>query len=116
MRRKKCSRDSSRPTLYNFMIIALASQFHIFLLCLSVKALVSVFKQEKALVGATYVIVQTDGSFAALILILGPMHNCRRVYIHICSAEDNVFVPVPSSRRSITSPPSSKLYPRKETV
>ena len=99
------------------MIIALASQFHIFLLCLSVKALVSVFKQEKALVGATYVIVQTDGSFAALIQILGPMHNCRRVSaIHICSTEDNVFVPIPSSRKRITSPPSSKLYQRKETV
>ena len=52
------------------MIIVLASQFHIFLLCLSVKALVSVFKQEKAQVGATYVIVQTDGSFAALVMIL----------------------------------------------
>ena len=98
------------------MIIALASQFHIFLLCLSVKALVSVFKQEKAQVGATYVIVQTDGSFAALILILGPMQTAAVSAIHICSTKDNVFVPVPSSRRSITSPPSSKLYPRKETV
>ena len=53
------------------MIIALASQFHIYLAwinahqhsVLNVKALVGAFNQEKALC----MIVKTDGSFAALL-------------------------------------------------
>ena len=67
------------------MIIALTSQFHVYLLwvnlsyCLNsvlyVKVLIGVFNhdQEKALVGAFSVIVktncETDGSFAALVMI-----------------------------------------------
>ena len=56
------------------MIIASASQFHIYLLwvnafsiniVLNVKALVGAFNQEKAQAGAFSVIVQTDGTFAA---------------------------------------------------
>ena len=51
------------------------SQFHINLTwVLNVKSLVGTFNQEKALVGAFYVIVKTgcgtDGSSAALVLIL----------------------------------------------
>ena len=51
------------------MIFALASQFHIYLLCLgawcfnsvlNVKALEGAFNQEKALVGAFSAIVKTD--------------------------------------------------------
>ena len=34
---------------------------------LNVKALVGTFKQERALVGALFVIVKRDGSFAALL-------------------------------------------------
>ena len=38
---------------------------------LNVKALVGIFNQEKALVGAFFVIVKTDGSFAALVITRG---------------------------------------------
>ena len=67
----------TNPPISYDMTFASASQFHVYLawvnpqhsaLCLNVKALVSTFNQEKALVGAFSVIVTTDGSFAALIL------------------------------------------------
>ena len=69
------------------MIIALATQFHVYLLwdlclfsclnsVLNVKALVAAFNQEKALVGTFCVIVTTDGLFAALVLLaaISPGH------------------------------------------
>ena len=47
------------------------------------KALVGAFNQEKALVGAFSVIVKTDGSFAALFVImaLGTDPGCREAGI-----------------------------------
>ena len=52
----------------SLLIIVPASQFnyHIYHSVLNVKVLEGVFNQEKALVGAFFVIVKTDGSFAAL--------------------------------------------------
>ena len=58
------------------MLIALTTQFNIYLPCLfrpvqhsvlNLNALVGSFNPEKALVGAFSVIVKTDGSFAALV-------------------------------------------------
>ena len=56
------------------------------------KALVGAFNQEKALVGAFSVIVKTDGSFEALIVLVPPVLVWRK-YSNEVRATERVSVP-----------------------